>query len=41
MESEMLGVMMILIKTGVDVQKLTMLTVKRWVDDGETIFEMR
>jgi hypothetical protein len=28
-------------KTGVDVQHLRMLTVKRWVDNGETIFEMR
>jgi hypothetical protein len=40
-ESDILGMMMILIKTGVDVQKLMMLIVRRWVDNGETFFEMR
>ncbi len=40
-ESKILGVMMILIKTGLDVQKLSMLIVRWWVDNGETIFEMR
>jgi hypothetical protein len=40
-ESKILGMMMILMKMEGDVQKLIMLNVRRWVDNGETIFEIR
>ena len=40
-ESETLGVMIILIRLKVDVQKPKKLTVKQWGDDEETISDMK